>query len=207
LRPAAAFSTGGFALSKGGLALSLSRTLSTTTTNIAWRELKESTQYSWRNKPCEAGQVVRVNFVTRKATGGSDGFGAGEDALDSGRMDFRLGSGKAFGAFEEGVPGMRVGDVRRIRAPHTMAYGVKGKPPAISPFEEVVFDVTLTGCVHQMHIEVLEVEPEEHSVENIVAAVGRTAQQAAQFFGQVVSSALPPAPPADPPDTKPRGPK
>jgi imidazoleglycerol phosphate dehydratase HisB len=47
--------------------------------------------------------------------------------------------------------------------------------------------VTLTGCVHQLHIEVLEAEAEEHSVESIVAAVGRTAQQAAKFFAKLTS--------------------
>lgn len=105
---------------------------------VAWKELQATKQTSWRNKPVESGQIVRVNYVTRKAIG-SDGFGASDALLDSGRLDFRLGNAK-FGAFDEAIPGMRVGDLRRIRAPHTMAYGVDGKPPKIAPFEEVMFD-------------------------------------------------------------------
>ncbi|KAG8468521.1 hypothetical protein KFE25_013604 [Diacronema lutheri] len=163
------------------------RCLSLSTPNVMWRELKATSQVSWRNKPADIGQIVRAKYVARKALGGADGFEPGE-VLESGTVSFRLGSGKAFGAFDEAVVGMCVGDVRRIRAPHTMAYGVKGKPPKIGPFEEVVFEVTLTGCVHQMHIEVLEAEGNDHSVESIVAAVSRTAQSAGRSFGNLLAN-------------------
>ena len=48
--------------------------------------------------------------------------------------------------------------------------------------------VTLTGCVHQLHIEVLDTESDEHSVESIVAVVGRTAQQAGKLFAKLMST-------------------
>lgn len=184
--------------SLGTATLPALRRLSTSQTpNVAWRLLKATTQVSWRNKPVEEGQIVRVSYVTRKAVGSMDGFEAGE-ALESGTMSFRVGNGKSFGAFDEAVPGMCVGDVRRIRAPHTMAYGTEGKPPKIGPFEEVIFDVTLTGCVHQMHIETLETEDDDHSVESIVAAMSRTAKSASQKFSSLLAK-LTEAPPSKPP--------
>jgi FKBP-type peptidyl-prolyl cis-trans isomerase len=118
--------------------LSRIRAFSTSSVGVAWKELQATRQTSSQNKPVESGQIVRVNYVTRKALS-SDGFDAGDALLDSGRLDFRLGNAK-FGAFDEVIPGMRVGDLRRVRAPHTMAYGVNGKPPAVAPFEEVMFD-------------------------------------------------------------------
>lgn len=178
---------------RGASALRGLRCLSTSTPNLKWYQLKATSQVSWRNKPVEDGQIVRVSYVARKALGGEDGFEAGE-TLETGTMSFRVGDCKALGALDEGVPGMRVGDMRRIRAPHTMAYGTEGKPPKIGPFESVIFDVTLTGCVHQMHIETLEVEGEDHSVESMVAAASRAANSATATLSGLLAKLTRPPP-------------
>lgn len=44
----------------------------------------------------------------------------------------------------QGVPGMKVGGVRRLVIPADLAYGEQGSPPAIGPNEPLVFDIELT---------------------------------------------------------------
>ena len=45
----------------------------------------------------------------------------------------------------QGVPGMKVGGVRRLVIPAAMAYGEAGSPPSIGPNEPLVFDIELTS--------------------------------------------------------------
>ncbi len=45
--------------------------------------------------------------------------------------------------WQEGVPGMKEGGVRRLIIPAAMAYGEAGAPPTIGPNEPLVFDIEL----------------------------------------------------------------
>jgi FKBP-type peptidyl-prolyl cis-trans isomerase len=45
--------------------------------------------------------------------------------------------------WQEGVPGMKVGGVRRIIIPASLAYGEQGSPPTIGPNEPLVFDIEM----------------------------------------------------------------
>lgn len=47
--------------------------------------------------------------------------------------------------WKKGVPGMKVGGVRRLLIPANMAYGAQGSPPTIGPNEPLVFDIELTS--------------------------------------------------------------
>ena len=45
----------------------------------------------------------------------------------------------------KGVPGMKVGGIRRLLIPANMAYGANGSPPSIGPNEPLVFDIEITS--------------------------------------------------------------
>lgn len=45
--------------------------------------------------------------------------------------------------WQQGVPGMKVGGIRRLVIPAALAYGERGSPPKIGPNEPLVFDIEL----------------------------------------------------------------
>lgn len=45
----------------------------------------------------------------------------------------------------EGIPGMKVGGIRRLHIPYDWAYGASGRPPSIPPKSDLVFEVKLLG--------------------------------------------------------------
>jgi FKBP-type peptidyl-prolyl cis-trans isomerase len=62
--------------------------------------------------------------------------------VDTGTLDFTIGSGEIIEGLAVGVRGMKVGGQRRLVVPSRLAFGERGRPgvPANSP---VVFDVEL----------------------------------------------------------------
>lgn len=67
-----------------------------------------------------------------------------ESSLDAGApIAFSLGARSVIRGWNEGFEGMRVGGVRRLVVPQQLAYGARGKPPAIPPRATLTFDVQL----------------------------------------------------------------
>lgn len=62
------------------------------------------------------------------------------------RCNVSLGQRKTLSCWTVGIPGMKVGGVRRITSPPDHAYGSKGIPPFISGDTAVVFEVTVIKC-------------------------------------------------------------
>ena len=111
--------------------------------------------------PVQESQVVRVHYVCRLDDGSS--------LVDS-TASWRLGtrSSAVCAALDEVVPGMRLGDTRRCRAPPQSA---RGRALAGAPQNEILeYDVTLTGYVSQMKIHTLE-ERGPHDDDPLMALV------------------------------------
>jgi FKBP-type peptidyl-prolyl cis-trans isomerase FkpA len=59
-----------------------------------------------------------------------------------GPLTFTLGTGSVIAGWDQGIPGMKVGGVRRLTIPPSLAYGGVRNGP-IPPFAALVFDVQL----------------------------------------------------------------
>jgi len=93
------------------------------------------------DRPVTHGQTVRIAYVARL-----------DDGKECARAEasFRLGQGTVCEALEQGVVGMCVGDVRRLRA---SGYLRRGPALAAAPAGEMIeYQVQLTGAVHHMQI-------------------------------------------------------
>ncbi len=85
--------------------------------------------------------MVRVHYEGRLRDG---------TVFDSSRKrgepaTFRVGVGQLIKGWEQGVPGMRVGGIRRLFIPAELGYGERGVRPMIPGGSELIFDVELLG--------------------------------------------------------------
>lgn len=60
-------------------------------------------------------------------------------------FEFPLGSGRVIRGWDEGVVGMRVGEVRELAIPSHLAYGNRGAGGVIAPDQPLLFEVELLG--------------------------------------------------------------
>ena len=58
---------------------------------------------------------------------------------------FLLGDGEVIPGWDEGLKGMRVGGLRRLTVPPSMAYGARGSGTVIPPNAALKFEVELMG--------------------------------------------------------------
>ena len=81
---------------------------------------------------------------------GTDNKGSLFDtSLQTGRTPFQfvLGAGTVIQGWEQGIPGMKVGGIRRLIVPPALAYGVDAAARSIPPNATLVFEVRLNDIL------------------------------------------------------------
>src|SRR5688572_22035784 len=84
-----------------------------------------------------AGNTVTVHYVGTLTNGSK--FDSSRDRGQG--FTFKLGAGQVIAGWDQGVAGMRIGEVRKLTIPPQLAYGERGFPPVIPPQSTLVFEV------------------------------------------------------------------
>ena len=89
----------------------------------------------------QMGQTVRVHYIgwleNGKEFNNSHTMGQGQPA------EFKLG--EVIPGWNEGLQTMKVGGKRKLWIPSNLAYGPRGRPPAIPPNSNLEFEIELLG--------------------------------------------------------------
>lgn len=94
-----------------------------------------------------SGKVISVNYTGWLYDGTeAEKKGAQFDASKAGRpFVFSLGAGQVIAGWDQGVVGMRIGGLRRLIIPASLAYGRQGAGDVIPPNASLVFEIELVA--------------------------------------------------------------
>ena len=92
-------------------------------------ELQKEMLKAGNGTEAKAGDRVTVHYVGTLTDGKK--FDSSRDRGQGFR--FTLGKGEVIKGWDEGVAGMKMGEVRKLTIPPDMGYGARGFPPVIPP--------------------------------------------------------------------------
>ncbi|HEY3595154.1 MAG TPA: FKBP-type peptidyl-prolyl cis-trans isomerase [Polyangiaceae bacterium] len=85
------------------------------------------------------GQTVVVHYVGTLTNGKK--FDSSRDRGDP--FVFPLGGGQVIKGWDQGIVGMKIGQLRKLTIPPHLGYGARGFPPVIPANSTLVFEVEL----------------------------------------------------------------
>jgi FKBP-type peptidyl-prolyl cis-trans isomerase len=109
----------------------------TTKAGVRYETLQEGT-----GEAAKAGQSVTVHYTGTLEDGRK--FDSSRDRNEP--ATFSIGTGDVIRGWDEAVPGMKVGERRKMTVPPNAGYGAQGKPPAIPPNATLIFDIELINA-------------------------------------------------------------
>ncbi|MGE3818217.1 MAG: FKBP-type peptidyl-prolyl cis-trans isomerase [Isosphaeraceae bacterium] len=106
----------------------------TTASGVSYETVKEGT-----GAVAKAGQRVVVHY-----TGTLEDGKKFDSSRDRGEPStFSIGVGGVIKGWDEAVPGMKIGEVRKLKIPPNAGYGAQGQPPSIPPNATLLFEIEL----------------------------------------------------------------
>jgi FKBP-type peptidyl-prolyl cis-trans isomerase len=106
----------------------------TTAHGVKYETLKEGT-----GAELKPGQAAQFHYVGKLENGK-----VFDSSRDSGRPQiFTIGAGTLIKGWEEAMPGMKVGEIRKLTVPPALGYAERGHPPDIPPNATLIFEVEL----------------------------------------------------------------
>ena len=106
----------------------------TTPSNVKYETLQEGT-----GAVAKAGQRVKVHYTGTLEDGRK--FDSSRDRGDA--ASFSIGTGGVIRGWDEAVPGMKIGERRKLTVPPAAGYGAQGRPPSIPANATLIFDIEL----------------------------------------------------------------
>jgi FKBP-type peptidyl-prolyl cis-trans isomerase len=109
----------------------------TTISGVKYETIKEGT-----GPTAKAGQRLTVHYV-----GTLDDGRKFDSSRDSGKpFPVEIGTGKVIKGWDEAIPGMKVGEVRKLTIPPTAGYGAQGSGERVPPNATLHFEVELISA-------------------------------------------------------------